>query len=208
MNSKILSLVIGATLGLASMLGTSEAFAAANVYPLQVLMKGAIQGSSSTGPVFLRENLTGNDLINLARGRALDTPVPTNEVLGLAVDCDNSLIAMIVYNTSNSAILAIVAELEIEKSARQNSSALYILEMNMEFGGNDTNAIDSGEFLLAGRASLINPSSIQCFYTLDTRGLGTIRIVSQGQAIDLLVTSASVKTVGKTSIGTADLVGF
>ncbi len=199
--------LIVAVQALANLFGATQSLAQADVYPVTVTMTGTVQGTGPTGPVALRETLKGDDLLNLARGRALGTPIPANERLSLAVDCDSELIAIFVYDQISSDVLAVVAELEVEEVAVQGSRARSILEMNVESSGNMINALDSGEFLLAGQASLPFPDDDECFTNLKASGLGIIRIVDDGQEIDVLVSKVSVNTSAR-SIGTANLDDF
>jgi hypothetical protein len=97
-----------------------------------VLASGALAQSSTTSQVFQVDAnlfsvvltngfeaskgiLTGADIINLARGRAVTSAVPTNELLGLVVQCgEDAPTSLIVFDNVSNTNLVTVANIDVQ----------------------------------------------------------------------------------------------
>src|SRR5207244_2983491 len=96
--------IIGAVVFPATMRGvTSE------VFRVDTILQGVIQSGPISNSTIEKVKIRAEDLVNLAQGRTLGTPVPKNEILAFANDCLVDL-RLIVYDTDTSSNLVTIGQ--------------------------------------------------------------------------------------------------
>jgi len=110
--------------------------------------------------------LTGADIINLARGRAMTNAVPANETLGLVVQCgDEAPTSLVVFDSVTSNTLVTVADITVlgvventvKSSTLRTNTADVVLAANFAATGDATNGWTSG-ILAFSMGEKLNPT--------------------------------------------------
>lgn len=100
-----------------------------------------------------KDILTSADIINLARGRAMTSAVPTNEVLGLVIQCgDETPTSLVVFDTVANSNLVTVAAINLQGAVNNAAQSRTLRAQTTDsvlaasFGatGNSTNGWTSG----------------------------------------------------------------
>ena len=162
------------------------------VYVLKVSLSGALQDDDSDGnPVIRRARIDGDDLVNLALGQPLGTPVGDTEILGLAVACNQ--MSLVVYDTATSTILLTIGTLDVKDTATNLRREVFMAEIDISTIGGGLNNIDDGELMFGGRATL---DEFGCYTAVRANGMGVLGVVIDGEGFDLLVPRARLSSSG------------
>jgi hypothetical protein len=173
-----------------------------------VLADGALAQLSTTSQVFQVEaklsgvvltngfaaskhTLTSADIINLARGRAMTSAVPTNEVLGLLVPCgEEAPTSLVVFDAVSSNSLVTVADINLQgaiengvqsRTLRSNTVDV-VLAADFGVSGNTTNGWTSGVLAFSmGEKLNAGPCMVRSIGPTSTTGaLGSLRGIPAG----------------------------
>src|SRR5258706_5767412 len=79
------------------------------VLRVNTTLEGVIQSGPASNSIIEKVKIRAEDLVNLAQGRTLGTPVPNNEILAFANDCLVDL-RLIVYDTDASSNLVTIGQ--------------------------------------------------------------------------------------------------
>jgi hypothetical protein len=146
----------GGVLALA-MLGVAVA-GTNDIFQLKGIIRGVIQ-FGNVNPFINKVQITESDLINLALGRDLGTPIPTNEVLALSSGCGTDDVKFVVFDVEGSSNLTTIAELDL--LAQANASIKHRREEMRQFtvpgSGGPTNGLTGGT-LLIDATSTVDPN--------------------------------------------------
>jgi len=145
--------VIGVVVAPATMAGiTSE------VFRVTTTLQGVIQNGPVSNSVIEKVKIESEDLVNLAQGRTLGTPVPKNEILAFANDCLVNL-RLIVYDTDTSRNLVTIGQ-AVDLSTAFSSKKKYEETIhsfsinNTTPGGAGSNGIVGGSFYYHGKINI------------------------------------------------------
>jgi hypothetical protein len=127
----------------------------AEVFRLNTTLQGYIQNGPASNSSIEKVKIRAEDLVNLAQGRTLGTPVPKNEILAFANHCLVDL-SMIVYDTDSSKKLVTIGQafdLSTALSSRKNyEETIHAFNIyNTAPGGAGSNGIFGGSFYYHGR---------------------------------------------------------
>jgi hypothetical protein len=126
-----------------------------DVFRLKLTLSGVIQSGPFSNSIIEKVKINEEDLVNLAQGRTLGTPVPANEILAFANDCLTRL-RLIVYDSSTSQKLVTIGE-AVDLSTAVSSRRKYEETMhafainNTTPGGAGSNGIVGGSFYYHGK---------------------------------------------------------
>ena len=145
--------VIGVVVAPATMAGiTSE------VFRVTTTLQGVIQNGPVSNSVIEKVKIRSEDLVNLAQGRTLGTPVPKNEILAFANDCLVNL-RLIVYDTDTSRNLVTIGQavdlstaFSSKKKYEETIHAFNIYDTTP--GGAGSNGIVGGSFYYHGKINI------------------------------------------------------
>jgi hypothetical protein len=158
--------------------GTPSHGGTSDVYHLQTNIRGVIEfggltTNSAIHPVEIREV----DLINLGLGMPLTTPVPKNERLALASQCQSSDLRIIIYDTSTSSNLQTIGYLNtfsvIEGQRNNRITRNVVAELTYIFSQNVSNGLAGGRFFVSGEISAYTNECLRSFRGQMTGALGT-----------------------------------
>ena len=128
--------------------GTSD------VFHVQMTIAGTAQFGVLSNGVIRKVQITSDDLINLAFGRELGTPVPNNELLTLTSDCLKRDLRLIVFDkvaNSNLVTVGTLTNLTVSSYNRkryvETVSQLTVNDISI----GDSNGITGGTFYYHGR---------------------------------------------------------
>ena len=129
-----------------------------DVFQVDTILKGFIQSGPVTNSTIEKVKIRSVDLINLAQGRTLGTPVPDNEILAFANHCLVDL-RLIVYDTNASSNLVTIGQavnLSTAFSSRKNyEETIHAFDINNTTpGGAGSNGIVGGSFYYHGRINI------------------------------------------------------
>lgn len=197
------------------------------VYPVKFVLSGAIQfvpadnvytnfGGITTNlivnpqpvhPVVIK----GEDLVNLARGRNLGTPLPNNEVLALASVCGTNLSKIVVFDTVASSNLATIAELNAiyeavgykghgatNKTVNITTNLESAIQVTIPGAGNSTNALTGGLLMLDAQSQLTTNG---CVHRWSGTMMGVLATIVTDSGVSsnytVIVRKATLSTSGK-----------
>ncbi len=134
-----------------------------DVYRLTTTLQGFIQNGPTSNSTIEKVKIRDVDLINLAQGRTLGTPVPDNEILAFADHCFVDL-RMIIYDKNTSSNLLTIGQavdlttaLSYKKRYEETIHAFDIY--NTTPGGEGSNGLLGGSFYYHG---IININTNYC----------------------------------------------
>jgi hypothetical protein len=148
-----------------------------DVFRLKTTLRGVVQSGPISNSVIEKVKINDEDLVNLAQGRALGTPVPGNEVLAFANHCLVNL-RLIVYDTTTSRNLVTIgqfADLSTAFSSKKRyEETIHALAINDTTLGNPgaSNGITGGSFYYHGK---INIDTNFCPTKFDGQFTGVLR---------------------------------
>jgi hypothetical protein len=129
-----------------------------DVFRLETTLQGVIQNGPASNSVIEKVKIRAQDMVNLAQGRTLGTPVPDNEILAFADNCFANL-RMIVYDTTTSSNLVTIGQainlstaLSFKKRYEETIHAFDIF--NTAPGGEGSNGIFGGSFYYHGKIDI------------------------------------------------------
>jgi hypothetical protein len=139
---------------------------ASRTFRTPAAMQGVIRDTDVGGkPAYDFEGFAGHDLVNLALGTPLSTK-RTNEVLAVQVECDNSAVALVVFDRAGSSNLATIAtstRIDVVQQQNDDTTAFpnrerFVTLMNVATLGSGSNGLAGGYLTVAGRIHL-NPAT-------------------------------------------------
>lgn len=188
--------IVSITLGLMASCLTTYAGVLATTTNTVLKMTGKIsvvtQGGDNSTPTILKVNITQNDIINLARGRARLTPVPANEVLALANDCSEGPVKLIVFDTIASSNLVQLSSTTLMTGAEQGNKSVNGILFQIDSVGAPTNGIAGGVILLTVNAT---EGTNGCPTSLSGAIAGILEVVTSEPDVntnDLLITKGKI----------------
>jgi hypothetical protein len=147
-----------------------------------------------------KTTITTSTIINLAMGINIDVPVPSNIVLAMVLDCDESEGYIAVVDTSsNNTLLAVVAPVKVAGSVDDKGKGVASI-LAVDFNsGNGTNGLFGGWLAIGGKVEL-NDETATCpikeFKSQSLSGfIQGLDAVSAGGPFEVTVTGGSLKTV-------------
>jgi hypothetical protein len=175
----------------------AAAHAQFDIYPVAFSGKGVIQGFTPD-PVLLREGFTTDEVINLARGRALDAVVPDNEILAIGINCESTFMPLLVFDANDpNDPLAFVGFIDVDNGtelAFSEKGAVWSSVLEFDATGNETNGIADGQLMMGGTAKFDDEG---CPVALSASGVGHVEVAVDGAALSLIVTKgAKLRTLG------------
>jgi len=174
----------------------SASHAQFHIYPVALSGKGAVQGFTPD-PVIVREGFTTDEVVNLARGRALDAVVPENEILAIGIDCESTFMPLLVFDANDpNDPLAFVGFIDVDSDelAVSETGAVWSSVLEFEESGNETDGIADGQLMLGGTAKF---DAEGCPIALSAAGVGHVEVFTDGAALSLIVTKgAKLRTLG------------
>lgn len=175
----------------------SASHAQFNIYPVAFSGKGAVQGFTSE-PVIVNEGFTTDEVINLARGRALDAAVPENEILAIGINCESTLMPLLVFDSNDpNDPLAFVGFIDVDgdsELAISAKGAVWASVLEFDENGDETNGISDGQLMMGGTAKF---DAEGCPIALSAAGVGHVEISAGGASLSLIVTKgARLRTLG------------
>ena len=183
---------------------SSHALTSNLVYQVSVTgMTGVSQGIGVGGvPKIVTTTMSGNSLINLARGRAINAKVPANEVLAVAVNgwIGTWGFTVIVYDKTAQVSLATVAD--VTDTTRATSGAAHtvvtsLLDVNST--SSSVNNLDGGSLVLSGVTSVKFPSADPraILFTLSGSLVGIMDVTMNGTLTTMQITKGHIATKNK-----------
>jgi len=184
--------------------------ATSDVFRLSTTLQGVIQNGSISNSNILKVKIRDVDLVNLAQGRTLGTPVPDNEILAFADHCATDL-RLIVYDTSTESNLVTIGQglnLDTAYSSRRNyketMDALNIF--NTTDDGAGSNGIVGGSFYYHGKIKI---KTNYCPKSFGGQFTGVLRTAFPYVATNILCTNYIISCTVTNCIitnGTSDCV--
>ena len=194
-----------------------------------VLASGALAQSSTTSQVLqvdanllsvvLATNgfeaskgiLTGGDIINLARGRAVTSAVPTNELLGLVVQCgEDAPTSLIVFDKVLNTNLVTVAGIDVQNVVKYTVSfvagikssgrlrADAVLAANFGASGGVSNGWASGILAFPVFETFTNLGSCAVQNISAKNAVGNLKGIESGAPFVAVITKGKIITIGRT----------
>jgi hypothetical protein len=148
---------------------------AIDVYSVKLGFSGATQGHINSAPVIQTVSGNGNNLINLARGRSANAPVPANEVLAGLLNCSSAL-SLVVYDTSAHTVLVTIATPADSSTVGNPKQGLGVMTADVATSGTSSNGLTGGYLVFTGKVSL------------DSNGCPTKGSVAVTGVLDITVT--------------------
>lgn len=129
-----------------------------DVFRVDTTLQGVIQNGIYSNSTIEKVKIRSEDLVNLAQGRTLGTPVPKNEILAFANDCLVNL-RLIVYDSDSSSNLVTIGQaidLETAFSSRKKyEETIHAFNIyNTTPGGAGSNGIIGGSFYYHGKINI------------------------------------------------------
>ena len=192
-----------ASLGLVSlMLGLPLAAQADEVFEAKLSLSAVAQDTGSGAPAIEKLKISGNQLLNVARGRSPQAVVPENEVLVVIVDCASSDSRLSVFDTTGGTELVTLAdsgEVDVVVGATSGAS---VAAMDVNDVGTAQNGLDGGYLVAAGTFKL-GPGSCPAGLKASLSGVvdGTVTDDVGTHPFSVLVLKGKLSTQ-KTSIAT------
>jgi len=145
--------VIGIVVVPATMRGITS-----DVFRVTTTFQGVIQSGPFSNSIIEKVKIRSEDLVNLAQGRTLGTPVPKNEILAFANDCLVDL-RLIVYDTDTSSNLVTIGQaIDLStafSSRRKYEETIHSFSINNTSpGGAGSNGIVGGSFYYHGKINI------------------------------------------------------
>jgi hypothetical protein len=141
----IAALIISSTIALTAQ--------AVDVYSVKFSFSGANQDQKGGLPAINSVKGTGNNLINLARGRDVNASVPANEVLAALMNCSAAL-SLVVYDTSAHTVLATIATPTESGTVGSPKQGLGVVAAQVATAGNSSNGLTGGFLVFTGKVTL------------------------------------------------------
>ena len=155
--------------------------------------------------------LTGADIINLARGRAVTSAVPTNELLGLVIQCgEEAPTSLIVFDKVSNTNLVTVAEIDVQSVVEYTVSFIAGIRSS---GQLRADAVLAGNFGPSGGVSNGWASGILAFTVFETftnsgscavqsisgkNVAGNLKGIESGAPFAAVITKGEIITNGQT----------
>jgi hypothetical protein len=164
--------------------------ATADVFRLNLTLYGIIQSGPASNSTLEKVKIRAEDLVNLAEGNMLGTPVPRNQLLAFANDCLTNL-RLIVYDSNAASNLVAIGQ-AVDLSTALSSRRKYE-ETIQEFSINDTtlggarsNGIVGGGFYFHGK---VNINSNFCPTSYGGQLVGVLRTMFPYVATNIVCTN-------------------
>ena len=128
------------------------------VFRVDTTLQGVTQSGPVSNSVIEKVKIESEDLVNLAQGRTLGTPVPKHEILAFANNCLVNL-RLIVYDTDTSSNLVTIGQ-AVDLSTAFSSKKKYEETIhsfsinNTTPGGAGSNGIVGGSFYYHGKIDI------------------------------------------------------
>jgi hypothetical protein len=125
------------------------------VYALDLSFSGVVV----TDGVLGKNKVTNEALVNLARGRAIDAPVPGNEVMALVFDCASGEGSLVVFDTLAGTVLVPWAIVERQDLLLAPNGGAFALQFEVAEVGENENGIDDGYLVMTAQ---FKPGPMSC----------------------------------------------
>jgi hypothetical protein len=191
-----------AALGVSILCATDADASTYDVLKVKMTMTGVTQDDENGVPVIGDVKVSTRKIINFARGRNPSSPIPANEVLAVAVECQSVELKLIVYDLNTSSNLVTIATWESGGIAMVGRKGEFVGLSGFRSTGDGAFRIDGGYLSVAGTFAV---NSQGCVKTMTSSNMnGVIVVTGQDnvgpyQAV-VLVKSGVLETLGK--IGT------
>jgi hypothetical protein len=148
-------IVIGLCVLFGAALALPTAARADAVYALDLSFSGMVV----TDGVLGKNKVTNEALVNLARGRAIDAPVPANEVMALVLDCATGEGSLAVFDALAGTVLVPWAIIERQDLLLAPNGGAFALELEVAEVGENENGIDDGYLVVTAQ---FKPGPMNC----------------------------------------------
>lgn len=125
------------------------------VYALELSFSGVVV----TDGELAKQKVTNEALLNLARGRAVDAPVPGNEVMALVFDCVTGEGSLVVFDGLAGSVLVTWATGDAEDLLLAPNGGAFALDLDVAEVGGDENGIDDGYLVVTAQ---FKPGAMNC----------------------------------------------
>lgn len=120
------------------------------VFEAKLSLSAVAQGGTMGAPLIEKVKVSGDTLLNVARGRSPDAVVPDNEVLVVIVDCDTWESRLSVFDTTGGTELVTLADSGDVEVVLGATSGVVVADMDVNDVGNTQNGLDGGSMVVAG----------------------------------------------------------
>ena len=159
-------------------------------HPLKMRFSGGFQVAAGE----LEKGKVGNrEIINIAQGRDIDSKPPSNEILAVTIDCATGDAQVVVWNTATdtqivavSTTFSMTTNIAIQDKNGASSRAFSIGEFDWNALGNATWGLTGGTVAVAATIKYRDLAGTVCPSTIKANLVGTIEVVVEGDALDLL----------------------
>jgi hypothetical protein len=148
-------IVTGLCAVLLAALALPSAARADAVYALELSFSAVVV----TDGALAKQKVTNEALVNLARGRAVDAPVPGNEVMALVFDCATGEGSLVVFDGLAGSVLVTWATGDAEDLLLAPNGGAFALDLDVAEVGADENGIDDGYLVVTAQ---FKPGPMNC----------------------------------------------
>lgn len=138
-----------------SVLALPSAARADAVYALELSFSAVVV----TDGALAKQKVTNDVLVNLARGRAVDAPVPGNEVMALVFDCVTGEGSLVVFDGLTGSVLVPWATGDAEDLLLAPNGGAFALDLDVAEVGENENGIDDGYLVVTAQ---FKPGPMDC----------------------------------------------
>ena len=156
--------IAASTLLCSTVRNTSAETSTNQAFQIEVTLKSSYF-NPATGKLG-KATITTPTIIDLALGINVNTPVPTNVVLAMVINCDaNDGFVAVVDTTASNAIMAVVGELQVDGSVDSSGKGVTSMLIGNFNSGSGTNGLYGGWLAIGGSVTELDPEFNLCAVT-------------------------------------------